>query len=92
MILRFLAPAAVAALTGCASLPSPIPPAPMVVEVPVTRYVPVPDNLLQPCRWVRDALPSQVFDVAAGRRRCLEIYESDREAIRSIRGGPTPSR
>ena len=90
MRLRFFVLLASAALAGCAATPDPILLPPRVVEVPVTRYVEVPDEYLRNCRWVKDAPPSQVFEAAAGRRRCLEVYESDREAIRAIRGTPVP--
>lgn len=90
MRLRLSVLLAPASLVGCAAMPDPIPPPPRVIEVPVSRYVEVPDEYLRTCRWVKDAPPSQVFEVSAGRRRCLEVYESDREAIRAIRGTPVP--
>lgn len=75
------------ALPSCQSLP-PLPSAPRIIEVPVTRYVPIPSEYTDPCRWVRDAPPSKVFEVTAGRRQCLEVYESDRRKVRAIQGTP----
>lgn len=67
------------------------PPAPTVVEVPVPTYVGIPDSLLTPCTW-RKSAPLEVMPaVARERRRCLELYEADREAIRKVRGKPVPS-
>lgn len=67
------------------------PPAPVIVEVPVAHYVPVPDDLLARCSW-RKTAPLEVMPaVARERKRCLELYEADREAIRKIRGKPAPT-
>ena len=66
------------------------PPAPEIVEVVVPHYVPIPDSLLSPCRWRRSAPLEVIPQVARERRKCLEQYEADREAIRRVRGGPVP--
>ena len=66
------------------------PPAPTVVEVPVPTYVGIPDALLTRCTW-RKSAPLEVMPaVASERKRCLEQYEADREAIRKVRGKPVP--
>lgn len=64
------------------------PPLPLLVEVPVPHYVPIPDFLLRPCTWRRTAPLEVLPAVARERRSCLEQYEADREAIRKVRGGP----
>lgn len=89
--MRYAAVILFAGLSACASVPgpAPLPAPPQIVEVPVTRYVEVPDQYLQRCRWVKDAPPSKVFEVSAGRKECLEKYEADRDSIRAIRGSPT---
>lgn len=65
-------------------------PAPEVIRVPVATFVPIPDEMTAPCRWTREAPPSEVFDVAEGRRRCLIRYESQFKAIKGIQGRPVP--
>lgn len=42
----------VLALAGCASVPK-AEPMPVLVKVPVTQYVPVPEQLTQPCPITR---------------------------------------
>lgn len=77
-------------LVGCARddvRPIP-PPPPVIVEVPVQVYVPIPDALLRPCAWRRSAPLEVIPQVARERRRCLEQYEADRDAIRKVRGRP----
>ncbi|MEN5117493.1 hypothetical protein ABE488_09195 [Luteimonas sp. TWI662] len=65
-------------------------PAPEVIRVPVATYVPIPDEMTAACRWTREAPPSEVFDVAEGRRRCLVRYESQFRAIKGVQGRPMP--
>lgn len=77
------------ALAGCASTP-PASTAPEVIRVPVRIYVPIPDALTASCPWARDAAPSQVFERAAERRRCLEQYEGQLKAVRGVQGRPVP--
>ena len=88
--MRYAALLMLGVLTACATAPgpAPLPAPPQIVEVPVTRYVEVPDEYLRPCRWIKDAPPSKVYEVAAGRQTCLEKYEADRDSIRAIRGSP----
>lgn len=61
---------------------------PLIVEVPVPHYVQIPDTLLRDCLWRRSAPLEAMPAVARERRKCLEVYEADREAIRKVRGGP----
>lgn len=78
-------------LAACAKDNVRPPPAPRVVEVPVPTYVPVPDSLLAQCHWRRTAPLEVMPAVASERKRCLELYEADREAIRKITGKPVPA-
>lgn len=79
-------------IVGCGRdvRPDPIPPAPEIVEVVVPHYVPVKDELLAPCHWIRNAPQEVIHSVARGRRKCLEVYEANIEGIRKIRGQPVP--
>lgn len=47
-VIRFALLAAVALLASCASTPK-SEPMPTLIKVPVTQYVPVPDDLTAPC-------------------------------------------
>jgi hypothetical protein len=77
-------------LSGCAATAvKPGAPA-AVLEVPVATYVPIDAALTARCDWPRDAAPSRVFTVAAARRRCLERYEAQFEAIEQVQGRPVP--
>lgn len=80
------------AIVGCGRdvRPDPIPPAPEIIEVPVPYYVPVGDELLAPCQWIKSAPQEVIHSVARGRRKCLEVYEANIEGIRKIRGQPVP--
>ncbi len=66
------------------------PPAPTVVEIPVATYVPIDAALTKRCQWVRDAKPSQVFEVSSGRRNCLLKYEAQFDGIERVEGKPQP--
>lgn len=93
--MRVLPIAAALILAACARdrqvvRPPAPPPAPVLIEVPVPTYVGIPDALLTRCSW-RKSAPLEVMPaVASERKRCLEIYEADREAIRKVRGKPVP--
>lgn len=70
--------------------PKPNPPAPDVIEVPVATYVPIDAALTKRCSWVRAGKPSAVFEVSNGRKRCLEQYEAQFDAIEQVQGRPGP--
>ena len=87
--MRVLLIASALVLGACQSAPPrPNPPAPSVIKVPVATYVPIDAALTKRCNWVRDGRPSDVFDVSNGRKRCLERYEAQFEAIEQVRGKP----
>lgn len=93
--MRFAAVAVLFALASCKGTSperpdSPPPPPPTILEVPVAYYVPIPDELLERCNWVRSAPLEDILPVTRGRRYCLEVYEAHIEAIRSLRGSPVP--
>ncbi len=89
--MRILLIVSVLALSGCqSSLPKPNPPAPALIKVPVATYVPIDAALTKRCSWVRDGKPSDVFDVSNGRKRCLERYEAQFDAIEQVQGKPAP--
>lgn len=64
---------------------------PELIRVPVTSYVPIPGEMTRRCEWVKDAPPSQVFSVSAGRRTCLMQYEQQFRAIERVQGRATAS-
>ncbi|HID7838870.1 TPA: hypothetical protein ACXIC2_000089 [Stenotrophomonas maltophilia] len=81
--------AAVLVLGACQSAPpKPNPPPPTVIKVPVATYVPIDAALTKRCSWVREGKPSAVFDVSNGRKRCLERYEAQFDAIELVQGKP----
>jgi len=87
--MRILLTALVLALGGCqSSPPKQNLPAPAVIKVPVATYVPIDAALTKRCSWVRDGNPSAVFDVSNGRKRCLERYEAQFDAIEQVQGKP----
>lgn len=89
--MRVLLIASVLVLGACQSAPPrPNPPAPAVIKVPVATYVPIDAALTKRCSWVREDRPSAVFDVSNGRKRCLERYEAQFEAIEQVQGKPVP--
>lgn len=65
-------------------------PAPAVIRVPVATYVPIDAALTKRCSWVRAGKPSAVFDVSNGRKRCLDQYEAQFDAIEQVQGKPEP--
>lgn len=64
---------------------------PTVVEVPVPTYVPIEPALTQRCEWTGDAPLEIMPKVARGRRKCLEQYEGQFDAIRKVQGRPVPA-
>ncbi len=86
----FLAAMLLAACQAAPTKPSPSPAA--VITVPVATYVPIDAQLRKRCKWVKEALPSAVFDVSNGRKRCLVQYEAQLEAIDQVQGKPVPER
>ena len=85
MSIRAVALTAAALLSGCATCPDRPFVAPTVVEVPVTRYVPVPDALTEPCPVpaVKGRTVGQVVDAANARKLALDRCNAQ---LRSIRG------
>lgn len=80
------------ALAGCTTTKPKAPvPAPDVIEVPVKVYVPIDKKLTARCKWTREGMPSQVFDVSNGRKRCLVQYEGQLDAIEQVQGTPVPT-
>ncbi|HEL7748774.1 TPA: hypothetical protein UL761_000278 [Stenotrophomonas maltophilia] len=63
-------------------------PAPAVIKVPVATYVPIDAALTRRCSWVRAGKPSAVFEVSNGRKRCLDQYEAQFDAIEQVQGKP----
>ncbi len=87
--MRILLIAAVLALGACQlAPPKSNPPAPAVIKIPVAIYVPIDASLTKRCSWVREGKPSAVFDVSNGRKRCLERYEAQFDAIEQVQGKP----
>lgn len=67
-------------LAGCAS--TPVIQA-EVVELPVTKFVPIDSSLLVPCAIAEGPL-SQVIDLARERKAALETCNGQLEAIRAL--------
>lgn len=89
--MRFLLIVSVLMLGACQSAPpKPNPPAPDLIEVPVATYVPIDAALTKRCSWVRAGKPSAVFEVTNGRKRCLDQYEAQFDAIEQVEGKPAP--
>ena len=87
--MRILLMASVLVLGACqSSLPKANPPSPAVIKVPVATYVPIDAALTERCSWARDGKPSAVFDLSNGRKRCLERYEAQFDAIEQVQGKP----
>lgn len=88
--MRPLIIAAVLILAGCkASQPTRPDPPPTIVQVPVKVYVPVPDDLTEPCPIAKGTL-AEIPKVARARRQSLESCNADKAAIRKIQGTPVP--
>ncbi|HEL5025716.1 TPA: hypothetical protein UOA81_000885 [Stenotrophomonas maltophilia] len=89
--MRMLLIAAVLALTACGTTPDKrnLPP-PSVIRVPVATYVPIDAALTKRCKWARAGKPSAVFEVSNGRKRCLDQYEAQFDAIEQVQGRPMP--
>lgn len=89
--MRILLIAALLALGACQSAPPKSnPSAPAVIKVPVATYVPIDAALTKRCSWVRADKPSAVFEVSNGRKRCLDQYEAQFDAIEQVEGKPVP--
>lgn len=87
--MRILLIAVALMLTACQSAqPKPNPPAPDIIEVPVATYVPIDGALTKRCSWIRAGKPSAVFEVSNGRKRCLDQYEAQLDAIGQVQGKP----
>ncbi|UQY89263.1 hypothetical protein LQE85_08715 [Stenotrophomonas rhizophila] len=83
--------AAVVLLTGCGVPPVKTnPPAPVILKVPVATYVPIDAALTKRCSWARAGQPSAVFEVSNGRKRCLDQYEAQFDAIDKVQAKPVP--
>ncbi len=90
--MRLIVLAAAFCLASCqSSVPKPNAPAPAVIQVPVATYVPIDADLTKRCSWVRTDKPSAVFEVSNGRKRCLDQYEAQFDAIEQVQGKPIPS-
>ncbi len=68
-------------LAGCG------PVKPDVVEVPVTKFVPIDSALLVPCAIATGPL-SEVIQVARDRKAALEVCNAQLEAIRELQPQP----
>lgn len=89
--MRAIVFAIVMLLAACQAAPiKPNLPAPAVVKVPVATYVPIDAALTKRCSWARAGKPSAVFDVSNGRKRCLDQYEAQFDAIDQVQGKPVP--
>jgi len=78
-------------LAACQAAPTKTnPPAAAVIKVPVATYVPIDAKLRMRCKWVKEAAPSAVFEVSNGRKRCLDQYEAQFDAIDQVQGKPVP--
>lgn len=62
-----------------------------VVEVPVQVFVPISSELTARCDW-RESAPLEVMpSVARERKKCLQQYEGQFDAIRRVQGRPVPA-
>lgn len=63
---------------------------PAIVEVPVPTFVPIDPDLTAKCEW-RETAPMEVMpSVARERKKCLQFYESNLDAIQRVQGKPVP--
>ncbi|OUL25883.1 hypothetical protein BV378_14195 [Nostoc sp. RF31YmG] len=83
------------ALAGCAhQVKHPVPesqpvtPAPLVIGIPQTRYVPIDKELTATCSWVRNGALEDMPEVSRGRKLCLDFYEAHLREIAAKQGGP----
>lgn len=66
-------------------------PVPAIVEVPVPTFVPISDELTARCEW-RESAPLEVIpSVARERKKCLQQYEGQFDAIKRVQGRPVPA-
>lgn len=65
-------------------------PPPQIIEMPVEVYVEIDKKYLQRCNWIAEAAIEDIFSVARGRKKCLEIYEANLDTIDKIEGTPKP--
>lgn len=80
---------AVAALTGCQR--APVKPAPQIVHVPITRYVPIPRELTAPVPIEEPATRTvaEAVRVARARKAALQQANAQLKAIRDLGDPPT---
>ena len=81
----------IALLAGCAfqpQKPTPLPPAPKIIRVPVTRYMHIPDALTAPCaaEAPRDKTIAELLRIARSRAKAIEDCNADKAQIRAIQG------
>lgn len=61
-----------------------------IVEVPVQVFVPIDPDLTEKCEW-RETAPLEVMpSVARERKKCLQFYEANLDAIQRVQGKPVP--
>ena len=61
-----------------------------VVEVPVQVFVPIAPELTAKCEWVESAPLEVMPSVSRERKKCLQFYEANIDAIKRIQGKPVP--
>lgn len=61
-----------------------------VVEVPVEVYVPIDPELTARCQWQETAPLEVMPSVARERKKCLQFYEGNLDAIQRVQGKPVP--
>lgn len=87
--MRVIVVATAVLLAACQAAPIKTnPPPAAVITVPVATYLPIDAQLRKRCKWVKEAVPSAVFDVSNGRKRCLLQYEAQFDAIDQVQGKP----
>lgn len=68
-----------------------LPPAPAIVEVPVEVYVPIDKRLTAKCQWRDQAPLEEIPSVSRGRKKCLQFYEANLDAIGRVQGRAVPN-
>lgn len=64
---------------------------PAIVEVPVPTFVPISAELTARCDW-RETAPLEIIpSVARERKKCLQQYEGQFDAIKRVQGRPVPA-